>query len=114
MKQKTEIYHNEKQFRKAWLELRKEDGSLPEQAPKVDFKEKLIIGCFAGTQTNGLEADSLWINKGELVIRLIRLSLQPKCHEAKLLVTPFVFIETDRSGWNVLKEQERVRIIECE
>ena len=94
-------------------ELRKSDFSLPESPPGVNFKEKVVIACYAGTQTNGLEADSLWNEKGNLCIRLTRISLEKNCPNAKLLVTPFVIIETDRVGWNVVKELERVRIVDC-
>jgi hypothetical protein len=110
---KTEIFSNKKQFLKAWMTLRKADANLPGEPPIIDFKKKLIIVCYAGSETNGLEADSLWAEKGNLHVRLLRISMNPNCHGAKLLVTPFVLIETDRVGWNVVKEEERVKTMEC-
>jgi hypothetical protein len=113
MEKKAVILHDEKEFVRAWMALRKTDFSLAEKPPKVNFREKLIIACFAGTQTNGLEADSLFVTKGCLTVCMSRLSIPAHCHNAALLVTPFVFIETDRVGWNVMKEQDRVRIRDC-
>jgi hypothetical protein len=110
---KTEIFRNTKAYEKAWQQLRKTDMRLPEIPPKIDFKKKTVIAFYAGSQTNGLEADSLWISKNELMVRLTRLEMEPTCHEAKLLVTPYVWIETDRVGWLVLKTAERIRTMDC-
>ncbi len=113
MERKTTLFSNKKQFLKGWLELRKSDYSLPDIPPSVNFKAKVVIACYAGSQTNGLEVDSLRNEKGKLCIVLTRISFEKNCHNAKLLVTPFVIIETDRVGWNVVKEEERIRIVDC-
>jgi len=113
MERKTMIFRNSKAYEKAWKELREVNSNLAEQPPAVDFKKKTVIAFCAGDQTNGLEADSLWINKNELIVRLTRIEMMPNCHLAKLLVTPYVWIETDRIGWHVLKTTERVRDMDC-
>jgi hypothetical protein len=110
---KTEIFRSAKSFEKAWKLLRKTNQQLPESPPKIDFKKKTVIAFYAGSETRGLETDSLRIVKNELIVRLTRTVVDVNCKEAKLPFTPYVWIETDRIGWNVLKTQDRVRTIDC-
>ncbi|MFI5149581.1 MAG: hypothetical protein ACHQRM_07585 [Bacteroidia bacterium] len=113
MEQKTVIYHNHKSLLKAWASLRKADPSLAENPPEVNFKKQLLVACYAGSQCNGMNADSVWISNGALHLRLIRISIHPGCPNAKLLVTPWVWMRVNRIGWNVLKEQEKVEYRDC-
>ncbi len=110
---KTQVFRSNKAYEKAWKELRIKNTSLPEHPPKVDFKNKTVIAFCAGDQTNGLEADSVWTLKNELFVRLTRIEMMSNCHLAKLLVTPYVWIETNRIGWHVLKTVERVKSMDC-
>jgi|GEM_PF-2814170 hypothetical protein len=113
MESKTVVYHSKKALLKAWEKMRKSDPSLGKAPPDVDFKKQMIIACYDGSQSNGLRADSVWISEATLHLRLVRLSIKAGCHNATLLVTPWVWIRIDRKGWNVLKEEEKVEIREC-
>ncbi|HXC06305.1 MAG TPA: hypothetical protein VNZ86_16220 [Bacteroidia bacterium] len=114
MEKKTVIYHSKKAMLRAWAELRKADPGLELNPPPVDFRKQMLVACYAGSQCNGLRADSVWIGEGILHIRLLRLSIKAGCHNAALLVTPWVWLKVNRVGWNVLKEQEKLEIRECD
>jgi hypothetical protein len=108
----TAVYHNQKEFLKAWIAVQKACPTLALKPPELNFKKKLVIALYGGAQASELIADSVYIHDATLIIRIKRTEQNTACPLA-VPTTPCVWIVADRKGWNVLKLKESIRIENC-
>jgi hypothetical protein len=104
---------NEIQLDSLIQQLNKSDYNYGLLKDTINFKKEFIVAYFAGSQTNGARFDNSKLNGDMLSININRISLGANCHNAKLLVTPFLLIVIEKQYLNSYKIEEKTEYIKC-
>lgn len=81
---------------------------------KNDYNENILLFYFAGDQCNGVEMNNVICQKNEIVINVNHISLMPECHNAALLVTPWMLISFKAKKNDKIIVDDNVKIIRCD
>jgi hypothetical protein len=79
-----------------------------------DFSSKALLLYFAGDQCNGVEVSGITEDKNGIAIKINHLSYNPKCHDAALLVTPWMLISFKAKPGEKITLTDDVRIVNCD
>src|ERR1041385_2264843 len=72
---KNVVISTASEFQSAWKKLSETDFGIANTPPEVDFKNKKVIICYAGSQTNGLQIDSTTVSNLVLTIHERNISM---------------------------------------
>lgn len=79
-----------------------------------DFGKQWLLLYFAGDQCNGAEPAGVTRTDDEIIIHINHLSFMPKCHDAALLVSPWLLIAFDAKKDMKVIIDNQVKIVECD
>jgi hypothetical protein len=90
------------------------DTNILKTISAIDFTNQALILYFAGSQCNGAEVSDVAEENGMISINMNRLSYDRGCHDAALLVTPWLLIRFAAKKGDTVTVNENVKLVNCD